>query len=84
MVGEKSGDTERQLLENVEHNQFSVKLFSNSYPGTDTTLNCNRCSTRALNVTLTVPFTHRTGLGKGGRSQEPWEGPPRAFTEARN
>lgn len=44
MVGEKSGDTERQLLKNVEHNQLSVKFFSNAYPGTHSILNYNRCS----------------------------------------
>lgn len=43
MVGEKSGDTERQLLKNERHNQLSVKPFSNAYPGTDTILNYNRC-----------------------------------------
>lgn len=69
MVGAKSGDTERQLLKNLEHNQLSVKPFLNIHPGRHY-FQLLQMLTRALNATVTVPFTHCTGLGKWGRNQE--------------
>lgn len=65
MVGAKSGDTERQLLKNLEHNQLSVKSFLNSYPGTDTTFNYNRCSLELWMQLLLLQLPTALGWGSG-------------------
>lgn len=81
MVGEKLGDTEWQPLKNVEHNQLSVKLFSNADPGTDTILNYNRCS---IEFWMWLLLFHLPTAMGWGRNQQLQEGAPRASTEARN
>lgn len=70
MLGEKSGHTERQLWKNVEHNQLSVKHFSNTYPDTDTTWNSNRCSLELWMWLLLfhLPTTLGWGSGEGTKN----------------